>query len=239
MQFSDIGIILSGKRFKENSFIVRIFTQNHGIYSGVVTSRKKAPILEGCLVDLIWRGRLAEHLGIIKYEVINSYTSSALLNKTKLYALRSIISLVQRAFKEKETQNIFFDKFNSFLFEISKSFSVSKYIEIELLLLEFAGYKIDFTKCVITDQSTDLVYVSPKSAKAVCRRIGNPYKNKLLPLPANLIDTSISPSYTQIKESLRLTSYFIKKHILQNYSCKERELFLNHIVNNYDEDIEQ
>ena len=36
------------------------------------------------------------------------------------------------------------------------------------------------TKCIVTGSDKELSFVSPKSGKAVCNKVGMPYKNKLL-----------------------------------------------------------
>ena len=86
MNFRDQGIIISKKPLKERSYIVTIFTENHGIYSGVLTQYTKKTgdsLAEGNLVDFFWNARLHEHIGSVKAELIKSYSSHLLMNKTK------------------------------------------------------------------------------------------------------------------------------------------------------------
>ncbi len=45
MNFRDQGIIIAKNAFKENSYVITLFTENHGLYSGVIKrSGKKALI---------------------------------------------------------------------------------------------------------------------------------------------------------------------------------------------------
>ena len=55
----------------------------------------------------------------------------------------------------------------------------------ELALLEELGFGLDLASCAATGQSTDLVYVSPKSGRAVSSEAGEPYKDRLLACPCS------------------------------------------------------
>ena len=56
----------------------------------------------------------------------------------------------------------------------------------ELLLLDELGFGLDLESCAATGSRDELVYVSPKSGRAVSREAGEPYRERLLPLPAFL-----------------------------------------------------
>ena len=56
----------------------------------------------------------------------------------------------------------------------------------ELVLLDELGFGLDLASCAATGTTTDLVYVSPKSGRAVSAEAGEPYKDRLLALPAFL-----------------------------------------------------
>ena len=56
----------------------------------------------------------------------------------------------------------------------------------ELVLLEELGFGLDLATCAATGSTADLVYVSPKSGRAVSAEAGEPYKDRLLALPAFL-----------------------------------------------------
>ena len=103
MNFKDRGIILSKKFLQDNKYIVTIFTEKHGLYSGVVnkSSKKEGSVLsEGNLVDFLWNARLHEHIGYAKIEPIKSFGAHIITNKTKLYAFNSIVSLLKISFCE-------------------------------------------------------------------------------------------------------------------------------------------
>ena len=56
----------------------------------------------------------------------------------------------------------------------------------ELLVLEELGFGLDLSQCAATGARQDLVYVSPKSGRAVSREAGAPWHDKMLALPAFL-----------------------------------------------------
>ena len=59
----------------------------------------------------------------------------------------------------------------------------------ELMLLDELGFGLDLTSCAATGGRDELIYVSPKSGRAVSREAGAPYADRLLPLPGFLLET--------------------------------------------------
>jgi DNA repair protein RecO (recombination protein O) len=56
----------------------------------------------------------------------------------------------------------------------------------ELALLDELGFGLDLAACAATGDNDNLIYVSPKSGRAVSASAGEPYKERLLRLPAFL-----------------------------------------------------
>ena len=56
----------------------------------------------------------------------------------------------------------------------------------EMALLDELGFGLDLSACAATGSRDGLVYVSPKSGRAVSAAAGEPYKDRLLALPAFL-----------------------------------------------------
>jgi DNA repair protein RecO (recombination protein O) len=84
----------------------------------------------------------------------------------------------------------------------------------ELGLLDELGFGIDLSKCAATGQTESLIYVSPRSAKAVSAAAGEPYKDRLLALPSFLTSGSnMAPS--DIVDGLKLTGYFLDRHVFE------------------------
>ncbi len=234
MNFRDQGIIIAKNYFKENTYVVTLFTEKHGLYSGVIKQygKKNGDVLaESNLVDFFWGARLHEHLGSAKCELIKSYSSFIIQNKTKLYAFNSIVSVIKKAFCEREPHNKFFPKFLNYLDQQKndQNFSFTDYIKLEIDLLAETGYQLVLDKCVVTGEINDLYYVSPKSGQAVCKKLGEEYANKLLVLPQFLLN-SMQPNSEEKKQALQLTSYFLNRYILHDSVLKDRQNFIEHLI---------
>jgi DNA repair protein RecO (recombination protein O) len=86
----------------------------------------------------------------------------------------------------------------------------------ELALLDDLGFGLDLERCAATGERDDLIYVSPKSGRAVSRRAGGPYAERLLALPAFLKGGPAgSVSGADVAAGLRLTGYFLLDRALQ------------------------
>lgn len=232
MNFRDQGIIISKKALGERSYILTLFSENHGIYSGVLTQYSKKTgdsLAEGNLVDFTWSARLHEHIGSIRAELIKSYNSYLLMDKTKLYAFSSIISILKLAFCERAPHNNLFPALIVFMESLKKGFSFLEYIKLEIEILNEAGFKLQLDQCGATGGIYDLYYVSPKSGRAISKTAGEPYADKLLILPKLLINNMVDK--TAVIDSLKLTSYFINRYILVNNEHPEARLkFSDHIT---------
>ncbi|MFZ5617601.1 MAG: DNA repair protein RecO, partial [Pseudomonadota bacterium] len=84
----------------------------------------------------------------------------------------------------------------------------------ELGLLAELGFGLTLDRCAATGAKEDLIYVSPKSASAVSREAGEPYKDRMLPLPAFLREASAEASLADALDGLKTTGHFIETRIL-------------------------
>jgi DNA repair protein RecO (recombination protein O) len=86
----------------------------------------------------------------------------------------------------------------------------------ELVLLEELGFGLDLASCASTGATTDLVYVSPKSGRAVSAEAGAPYKDRLLALPAFLrggAPGAVTPE--DVRAGFALTGHFLEARVLR------------------------
>jgi len=88
-------------------------------------------------------------------------------------------------------------------------------VRFELQLLSEIGFGLDLERCVATGASGDLVYVSPKSGRAVSRLAGEPWADKMLRLPAFLQDREIEPTGPDLADGFALTGYFLTRYVLE------------------------
>ncbi len=75
-------------------------------------------------------------------------------------------------------------------------------------LLEALGFGLDLSQCAATGETRDLIYVSPRSGRAVSRGPGADYAERLLPLPGFLVGYAEAPDFAAIRAGLLLTRSF-------------------------------
>jgi DNA repair protein RecO (recombination protein O) len=92
---------------------------------------------------------------------------------------------------------------------------LAHYVRLEYTLLSCSGFGLDLERCAATGQAHDLIYVSPKSGRAVSRGAGQPYHERLLTLPPFLLsaDEEEAVEHAQILDGLRLCGYFLESRV--------------------------
>ena len=86
----------------------------------------------------------------------------------------------------------------------------------EAQILAECGFQLDLSCCAATGVTDDLVYVSPKSGRAVSAEAGAPWRDRLLPLPPFLRDDApleARPSAEEIADGFRLTGFFLARDL--------------------------
>ncbi len=190
MQWTDEGVILSVRPHAETAAVVEVFTRQHGRHLGLVhggRSRKVRPVLQiGNHVDVSWKARLSDQLGVMTVEPRRGYGVEVMDDAAALAAVMSICAL-SRALAERDPHpNLFEVTLFVLGFLDDAELWPPLYVRWELALLDEFGFGLELTRCAVTGGATDLVYVSPKSGRAVSLEAGEAYKDRLLPLPAFL-----------------------------------------------------
>ncbi len=90
----------------------------------------------------------------------------------------------------------------------------ARLVRWELQLLQELGFGLDLTECAATGVETELVYVSPRSGRAVSREAGQPYGSKLLTLPAFVLDDAAAAAEGEIAAGFALTGHFLDRDVL-------------------------
>ena len=87
----------------------------------------------------------------------------------------------------------------------------------ELVLLEELGFGLDLATCAATGSSENLIYVSPRSGRAVSAEAGEPYKDRLLALPAFLRGGRSAGDVTRqdVEAGFALTGHFLETRVLR------------------------
>lgn len=220
MQWQDKGIVLSYKKHGENALILKFLTEHHGVYSGVVrygVSKKVRYMFEpGNLLSIIWKARLPEHMGSFSCDVIELHTNKIINNSLSLSALLSHTSLMDMLLPERENcVNIFRSSINLIeQFSEKTKFWLYDYVRWEIYFLNELGFGLDLTKCAVTGKKEGLLYVSPKTGRAISKDAAGKWVDKLLPLPSFVINEKKNIDFLEksLHEGLNLSSYFLSKY---------------------------
>lgn len=225
MDWSDDALVLSARRHGETSAIVTLLTRERGAHGGLVkggfAKRSRAVIEPGNRVFATWRARLAEHLGQYQLEVQHSHSAELLDTPDRLAGMSAALAVCAAALPEREPHPALFEVLCTFLdalehADISPHIAGwgSLYVKWELGLLRELGFRLDLDHCAATGVTDDLLWVSPKSGRAVSREAGEPYADKLLPLPAFVReDGGVAGHVNDVILGLKLTGYFLERHI--------------------------
>lgn len=217
MEWRDQGILLSTRRYGETSAIIEVFTPSQGRHAGVVrggTSRKIAPILQpGAQLDLTWRARLEDHIGAFTVEPVRSRAAVAMGGRLALAGLNAVTGLAAFCLPEREAHLPLYRRTEALLDLLGQDeIWPLAYLRWELALLEELGYGLDLESCAVTGVAEDLIYVSPKSGRAVSRAGAGEWAERLLPLPDVLRGVGDAAD-GEIVEGLKTTGYFLAHHL--------------------------
>jgi len=219
MDWRDHGILLGVRRHGESSAIIDVFTESHGRHAGVVrggTSRKIAPHLQpGAQLDVAWRARLEEHLGIYQVEPIRSRAAAVLGSRLALAGLNAVTAILGFCLPEREVHGGLYQRTEQ-LVDLLGADDVwpLAYLRWELAVLEEMGFGLDLTRCAVTGARDGLIYVSPKSGRAVSKTGAGIWADKLLPLPDVLLGKGNAPD-REISHGFETTGYFLRQKLAQ------------------------
>jgi DNA repair protein RecO (recombination protein O) len=218
MEWTDQAIVLSARRHGESSAIVNLLTPTHGRHAGLVRGgsgkRHRGILQPGNRVAASWRARLPEHLGTLTCELIHSHAAAVLDDSSRLAALSAACAVTQAALPERESHGAIYEGLLALLAAIEADVWSTVYVHWELGLLAELGFGLDLSECAATGSNDQLAYVSPKSGRAVSLAAGEPYRDKLLRLPAFLLSADASWQNPDVADGMELTGFFLERHVL-------------------------
>ncbi len=219
MDWTDEGIILGVRPHGETASVVELLTRNRGRHLGLVhggRSRRLRPVLQpGNHVEVSWKGRLAEHLGHMALETRRAYAAEVMDHPIPLAGLATLTTLA-RLLPERDPHPSLYEV-SLFVLGFLDEPEVwpALLVRWELALLDELGFGLDLSACAATGGNDDLIYVSPKSGRAVSASAGEPYRDRLLALPAFLRGRSQGiVSQSDLAAGFALTGHFLETRIL-------------------------
>lgn len=221
MEWSDDAIVISVKPHGESAAILEALTKEHGRHLGLIHgggSRKaKAALQPGNTLHVVWRARLNEHLGTFAIEPARMRAGELLEHRAALAGLNAFTSVVGAVLPEREPHGSIYDA-GELLLSALPGHSIAEwgplYVRWEAGLLEALGFGLDLSQCAATGSVRDLIYVSPRTGRAVSEGPGADYASRLLPLPQFLLGASPAPDLAATRAGLKLTGHFLLERVL-------------------------
>jgi DNA repair protein RecO (recombination protein O) len=178
---------------------------------------------------VVWRARLDEHLGHYAVEGLRLRAAELLNSAHAVYGVTHVAALA-RLLPERDPHPEVHAALEAIFEHIeSAAAAAALVVRFELQLLSELGFGLDLSQCAATGSHVDLIYVSPRSGRAVSRTAGEPWRDKLLRLPAFLADPNAAPSADDIADGFALTGHFLGLHVLDARGAAlppERERFI-------------
>ncbi len=219
MEWTDEAIILGVRRHGETSAIVELMTAAHGRHLGLVrggASRRVTPTLQpGNNVRAVWRARLHEHLGNYAIEGTALRADKLMASAAASYGFQTLASLL-RLLPERDPHADLYHALDLVIEHLHEPAPAAPLlVRFELQLLRELGFGLDLKACAATGEAGDLVYVSPKSGRAVSRGAGEAWKHQLLALPSFLNGNGADASGDDIAAGFALTGFFLERRVFE------------------------
>jgi DNA repair protein RecO (recombination protein O) len=218
VEWTDEGIVLGTRRHGEASVILEVMTRAHGRHLGLVRggggSRLRPVLQPGNSVGTVWRARLDEHLGHFTVEGLRLRAASVFAVPYAVYGVTHLAALC-RLLPERDPHPGVHDALVAILERMDDT-AAMRIVQFELMLLAELGFGLELDACAATGAHADLIYVSPKSGRAVSALAGEPWRDKLLPLPGFLNGEGEGvPSPQELADGFALTGFFLLNRILE------------------------
>ena len=219
MRWSDDALVLSVRRHGESALLVHLLTREHGRHAGLVRGgqRPKAriPYQIGNRLSVTWSARLAEHLGFLQGELLEGNAARLIDAPPRLACLAAAAALADAALPEREPHARAYLRLAHLIAALAADdgWAVA-YVGWEMALLDELGFGLDLARCAATGATEGLIYVSPKTGRAVSAAAGAPYRGRLLALPSFLAAAPHGPATPgEVLDGLVLTGFFLERRL--------------------------
>lgn len=241
MQISGDAIVLASKKHGEGNAIVTLLSAEHGRVRGMVrrpSASQQGLYQAGNRVQFVWQARLADHLGMLRAELITPVAARFMHQPDRLLALQTACEWCAMALPEQQSYANLYQACAILWDELHDPVWPFAMVSWELQFLQALGFGLDLRHCALTGVNDNLTYVSPRTGRAVSASAAGEWAERLLPLPRFL---SSAPHPTAVNDNdvidqaltgFRLSGHFLRQHIL-NHPAKDwplsRQLLLRRL----------
>lgn len=237
-EWSDQAISLGLRRFGETGAILEVFARTQGRRRGMVyggaSQKKRAPLQAGNTLLVTWKARSDDNLGFFTAESENERAAVHMADAEALAGLAALADLLAAALPEGESKPALYDAAETLLDTLGHNdVWPALFVRWELGLLTMMGFGLDLSCCALSGSNDGLTHVSPKSGRAVRGSEAGDYLDRLLPLPAFLIDNTAPATPVDIHAGFRLTGYFLAERLfadLNRQIPEARALMIDRLV---------
>ncbi len=218
MEFHEEAYVLSARSHGDTGVVVDLLTETHGRHAAYVAggaSRRMKPFLQaGARVIADYRARTSDHLGSARLEPVGEGPSALFDDALALTGLAAAAAVAQGALPEREPHPGAFLAFEALMsaFRIPSVWPAI-FVRFEAGLLEDLGFGLDLSRCAVTGSMDDLIWVSPRTGRAVSADAGAPYADKLLKLPPFMLGAQAGLCDGDVRSGLDLTGHFLEQFV--------------------------
>jgi DNA repair protein RecO (recombination protein O) len=220
MRLETQAIVCAVRAHGEHGAIVRALTPADGMQPGFVRggrSRRLRPVLlAGNLIQAEYRARTEDQLAQLSVELVHS-RAPLLAEALPAAAIEWTTALAAAALPEGQAYPRIYQALDGVLAAVEAAPSAKGWaaalVRYELLVLSELGFGLDLSECAATGARENLVFVSPRSGRAVSEAGAGAYREKLLPLPPFMLGGGAG-EWSEILDGLRLTGRFLARDLL-------------------------
>ncbi|MCY4260593.1 MAG: DNA repair protein RecO, partial [Rhodobacteraceae bacterium] len=172
MEWTESGVLLTCRPHGETTAIAHILARENGRYAGIVhgaTRRHLAPTLQpGNHFKVKWRARTVDNLGWFVLEQEKSRSVAIWNNQLALAGMTAACALLDLLVPERMAYPALYDATIRLLDGMMEGNAWQiRYGLWEKHLIETIGFGLELDRCAVTGSAESLIYVSPRTGRAV------------------------------------------------------------------------
>src|ERR1700748_1894421 len=218
MEWEDDAYVLSARAHGESGAIAELLTAEHGRFAahvaGGASKKMRAMLQPGSRVIARYRARVSEQLGSAALEPVGGGAAALFDDAMALAGLSAAAAVTAGALPEREAHPGVFYALEALILALAHPHIwPAVYVRFEAGLLQDLGFGLDLSRCAATGSTDDLIYVSPRTGRAVSRDAGAPQRARPLPLPPFLLSAQSRLEAGDVAAGLDLTAHFLEAFI--------------------------